>query len=136
MLKSIFSFSLFLFVFSLAAQSTAEVHILRKTGYNGSLVAINVIMDEDLLCKVNNKRHSVHEVEAGTHLFQARLLGKKIKKKSMEPLELTLEAGQIYYLQLSLKQRAFDTQVDIQEITKSSADRLIPDLKPQKNCKA
>ena len=93
-------------------------------------------MDEELICKVNNKRHSVHEVEAGTHLFQARLLGKKMKKKSMEPLELTFEAGQTYYLQLNLKQRAFDTQVDVQEITKSSADRIIPDLKPEKNCKA
>ena len=93
-------------------------------------------MDSELLCKVNNKRYSVHQVEAGDHAFQARLLGKKMKKKNKEPLELTFEAGQTYYIQLNLKQRAFDTQVDVQEITKSSADRLMPDLKEEKNCKA
>ena len=29
----------------------------------------------------------------------------------MEPLDLTFEAGETYYLQLNLKTRAFDSQV-------------------------
>ena len=75
--------------------------------------------------------------QSGDHSFQARIFGKnKMKKKSMEPLDLTFEAVETYYLQLNLKTRVFDSQVDVQEITKSSADRIMPDLKLQENCKA
>lgn len=136
MKKLLLSTLLLAFLFDLAAQETAEVHLLRKTGYNGSLVAINLIMDGELLCKVKNKRHSVHQIEPGDHSFQAKLLGKKMKKKNKEPLELTFEAGKVYYLQLNLKQKMITTQVDVQEITESSAKRLIPDLKEENNCRA
>jgi len=136
MKKTISSFLLLMFAFALCAQNTAEVHILRKTGFTGSAVPINLIMDSELLCKVNNKKYSIHEVEAGEHLFQARLLGKKMKKKNKDPLKLVFEAGETYYLQLNLQTRVFDSQVDVQEITKSSAVRLKPDLKEEKNCKA
>lgn len=132
----ILSISVLLFSIHLSAQETAEVYVLRKTGYNASLVGFNLIMDGDLLCKSKNKSYSVHQVPVGDHSFQARLLGKKkMKKKSMEPLDLTFEAGETYYLQLNLKTRAFDSQVDVQEITKSSANRIMPDLKLQENCK-
>ena len=86
--------------------------MLRKTGYSGSAVGFNLIMDGELLCKARNKRYSIHQVPAGDHSFQARIFGKKkMKKKSMEPLDLTFEAGETYYLQLNLKTRAFDSQV-------------------------
>ena len=135
MKKTLFSLLLLVFVFDLAAQETAEVHLLRKTGYTGSLVGINLMMDGELLCKVKNKRHSVHQVNTGTHQFQARLLGKKMKKKSMQPLELTFEAGKVYYLELSLHQKLITTEVDVHQITESTAKRLIPDLKEEKNCR-
>ena len=137
MKASIVTIFLLLFLTSLSAQETAEVYVLRKTGYSGSAVGFNLIMDGELLCKARNKRYSIHQVPAGDHSFQARIFGKKkMKKKSMEPLDLTFEAGETYYLQLNLKTRAFDSQVDVQEIAKSSADRIMPDLKLQENCKA
>jgi len=127
---------LFLFSVSLFSQDTAEVHIVRKTGFSGSLVGINLIMDGELLCKVSNKRYSIHQVEAGAHAFQARLIGKKkMTKKSMAPLEMNLVAGKTYYLQLNLKNKAFYSQVDVQEITETKAVRIMPDLKKQKNCR-
>jgi len=86
-------------------------------------------MDGELLCKARNKRYSIHQVPAGDHSFQARIFGKKkMKKKSMEPLDLTFEAGETYYLQLNLKTRAFDSQVDVQEITKSSGTKYYPSI--------
>jgi len=121
MKASIVTIFLLLFLTSLSAQETAEVYVLRKTGYSGSAIGFNLIMDGELLCKARNKRYSIHQVPAGDHSFQARIFGKKkMKKKSMEPLDLTFEAGETYYLQLNLKTRAFDSQVDVQEITKSS----------------
>ena len=112
MKASIVTIFLLLFLTSLSAQETAEVYVLRKTGYSGSAVGFNLIMDGELLCKARNKRYSIHQVPAGDHSFQARIFGKKkMKKKSMEPLDLTFEAGETYYLQLNLKTRAFDSQV-------------------------
>ena len=112
MKASIVTIFLLLFLTSLSAQETAEVYVLRKTGYSGSAVGSNLIMDGELLCKARNKRYSIHQVPAGDHSFQARIFGKKkMKKKSMEPLDLTFEAGETYYLQLNLKTRAFDSQV-------------------------
>jgi len=88
MKASIVTIFLLLFLTSLSAQETAEVYVLRKTGYSGSAIGFNLIMDGELLCKARNKRYSIHQVPAGDHSFQARIFGKKkMKKKSMEPLE-------------------------------------------------
>jgi hypothetical protein len=112
---------------------TGRVYFMRSTGFNGSAVAFTVFIDDTIVCRLNNKRYSIHEVKPGTHIFSAQFAGKKSKEKA-ERIEISIEAGKIYYIQLIFQGGAFANNLYCQEVTENSAKKVLPELEEDKKC--
>ena len=113
--------------------NTAKVYFLRSTGFAGSAAGFTAFIDDTLVCKLNNKRFSVHEVPAGKHKFTVQFAGKKSKKRA-EPIYIEMEAGNTYYVQMVFQTGIIKNNLYCQEVTKSSADAVMPDLKEDTKC--
>lgn len=122
---------------NLTAQDLAEndpnstnglVYFLRGKNYAGSATAFSALIDGNRVCKLNNRRYSVHEVTPGEHEFKAQFGGKKGKKKA-EVTTITIEAGKTYYLQMVMHMNFWYGNVYPQEITRNGALRLLVDDK-------
>ena len=113
----------------------ALVYFLRGKGHYGSATAFSAIIDEERVCNLSNRRYSAHLVPPGTHVFKVQFAGKK-GKKNAEVLELELEAGETYYLKMDFETGAFVNDLSPEEITRSSALRLMEDdrIEIDKNC--
>ena len=112
---------------------TAKVYFLRSTDFAGSAAGFTAFIDDQLACKLNNKRYSIHEVSPGKHKFTVQFGGKKSKKKA-EPILIEMEAGKTYYVQMLFQTGIIKNNLYCQEVTKSSADAVMPDLKEDKKC--
>jgi hypothetical protein len=112
------------------------VYFLRGKGFAGSATAFSAIIDDTLVCKLNNRRYSAHQVSPGKHEFKAQFAGKKGKKKA-EIAIIDVEAGQTYYIQMVMQASFFVNDLTAQEITRNSALRLIEDdeIQLDKDCK-
>lgn len=102
------------------------VYFLRGKGFAGSATAFSAVIDDTLVCKLNNRRYSVHEVSPGKHEFKAQFAGKKGKKKA-EIAVIDVEAGKTYYIQMVMQASFLVNDLTAQEITRNSALRLIED---------
>lgn len=102
------------------------VYFLRGKGFAGSATAFSAIVDDTLVCKLNNRRYSVHQVSPGRHEFKAQFGGKKGKKKA-EIAIIDVEAGKTYYIQMVMQASFFVNDLTAQEITRNSALRLMED---------
>ncbi len=78
------------------------VYFVRGKGNAGSATAFSALIDNVRVCKLNNRRYSVHKVEPGEHEFKAQFGGKKGKKKA-EVAVIEIEPGQTYYLQMVMQ---------------------------------
>lgn len=112
---------------------TATVYFLRSTGFNGSAAGFTAFIDDTLVCKLNNKRFSVHTIQPGTHKFTVQFAGKKSKDKA-EPINITAEAGKTYYIQMIFQPGAFVNNLYCQEVTENSAKAILPKLKQDTKC--
>ena len=112
---------------------TAKVYFLRSTGFVGSAAGFTAFIDDQLVCKLNNKRYSVHEVLPGKHKFTVQFAGKKSKKRA-EPIYIEMEAGKTYYVQMLFQTGFIKNNLYCQEVTKSSADAVMPQLTEDKKC--
>ena len=112
------------------------VYFLRGKGMAGAATAFSAIIDGERVCKLDNRRFSVHEVQPGRHEFMAQFSGKKGKKKA-EIAVIDIEAGETYYIQMIIQTSFLMNDVSAQEITKNSAIRLKKDDKIQldRNCR-
>lgn len=112
------------------------VYFLRGKGMAGSATAFSALIDDERVCKLDNRRFSVHEVQPGTHEFIAQFSGKKRKKKA-EIAVIDIEPGETYYIQMIMQASFFINDVSAQEITRNSALRLKKDDKIQldRNCR-
>jgi hypothetical protein len=90
-------------------------------------------IDDSLVCKLNNKRFSVHTVSPGTHKFTVQFAGKKSKDKA-EPISIDIEAGKTYYVQMIFQSGFFANNLYCQEVTASSARAILPQLKQDTKC--
>jgi hypothetical protein len=113
--------------------SKSKVYFLRNTGYIGSAAAFKTFIDDQFLCRLNNKRYTVHEVPSGKHTFSVQFGGTTLKEKA-ERFELTLEPGKIYYLRVVFKNGAFVNNVYCEEITENTAKNEIALLKADTKC--
>ena len=116
-----------------SAGKEAKVIFIRSTGYNGSAAAFTTFIDDQLVCRLNNKRFSTHVVPPGRHSFSVQFAGKSSKSKA-EHIELDAEEGKTYYIQLIFQPGAFVHNLYCQEVTKNSANLLLPKLKEDTNC--
>jgi hypothetical protein len=112
------------------------VYFLRGKGFAGSATAFSAVIDDTLVCKLNNRRYSAHEVSPGSHEFKAQFAGKKGKKKA-EITTIDVEAGKNYYIQMVMQATFLVNDLTAQETTRNSALRLIEDdeIQLDKDCK-
>lgn len=107
---------------------TAKVYFMRSTGFTGSAQGFTVFIDDNIVCKLNNKRYSVHEVAPGTHRFSVQFAGKNSKDKA-ERIEISTEAGKTYYIQLIFQNGLLKNNLYCQEVTENSAKTMLGNLK-------
>ncbi len=115
-------------------ERTSTVYFIRSTGFSGSATSFKAFIDDNFVCNLNNKRYSIHEIEPGEHKFTVQFAGKKSKKKA-EPIMIEMEAGKTYYVQMIFQTGLIKNNLYCQEVTKSSADAMIKDLKEDTKCK-
>lgn len=129
------AFILFFFLnFSPAsAQESAKVYFIRSTGFQGSAVAFTAFIDQQLVCKLNNKKYSVHDVTPGEHVFTVQFAGKSAKEKA-EPIKINVEAGKTYYVQMVFQTGYFKNNLYCQEVTESSAKTVLANCVEDTKC--
>lgn len=117
------------------SNESALVYFLRGKGHYGSATGFSAIIDEERVCNLSNRRFSAHLVAPGTHEIKVQFAGKK-GKKNAEVLELEMEAGKTYYLKMDFDTGVFVNDLTPEEITRSSALRLMEDdrIEMDKNC--
>lgn len=106
----------------------AKVYFIRSTGFQGSVQGFTTFIDDQVVCKLNNKKFSIHEVTPGRHQFSVQLAGKQAKQKA-ERIEIDMEPGKTYYIQLIFQTGIIKNNVYCQEVTKSSAMTMLNNLK-------
>ncbi|MFN7405182.1 MAG: hypothetical protein ACK5SL_01430 [Cyclobacteriaceae bacterium] len=113
-----------------SAQEKATVVFIRSTGHYGSAAKFKMFINKKIVCLINNKRFSTHEVDSGDIQVDAQFSGKEYKGND-EPLIIKAEPGKTYYFQLVLKTRFTKNELFVQEITESSAKISMNDLKTE-----
>ena len=113
--------------------SGAKIIFMRSTGYNGSASAFTTFIDDQVVCRLNNKRFSTHTVPAGEHLISVQFAGKNSKQKA-ERIKINVEEGKTYYVQLIFQPGMFINNLYCQEVTENSANLLLPQLKEDQKC--
>ena len=116
-----------------STNQNGKVYFLRSTGFAGSAAGFTVFIDDTVVCKLNNKRYSIHSITPGNHKFSVQFAGKESKEKS-ERIEISIEAGKTYYIQLIFQSGFFKNNLYCQEVTESSAKKVIPGLQEDKKC--
>lgn len=116
-----------------ASTGNGTVYFLRSTGYTGSAQGFTVFIDDNVVCKLNNKRFSIHEVTAGKHIFSVQFAGKSSKEKA-ERIEINIEPGKTYYIQLIFQSGLLKNNLYCQEVTESSAKTMMGKLTEDNKC--
>lgn len=128
---------LFLLGFSTAAlaqSGTARVFLIREGMHEGSVVSCSIFKDEELLCKLNNKRYSVHDIAPGKYTFHTQWGGNKPNKDKRGDLVITLEEGKTYYIKFNSVSKAFNGYVGLIEVTENTYKTLEQMLKLDDKC--
>lgn len=112
---------------------SGTVYLLRRTGISGAADGYSVFMDGQRLCVLNNKRYSVHMVQAGVHKFSVRFNGNN-EKKTPDYLEIAVEPGKDYYIALD-QVNGLTVKLTLQELAASSGKKAMEDLTKDDNCK-
>ncbi|MCR9101816.1 MAG: DUF2846 domain-containing protein [bacterium] len=115
------------------AQETGTIYLMRKTGISGTVSAFNAFIDGELVCRLNNKKFSVHEVPAGEHIITVQFSGKNAKDKA-EPITVMVKPGQPVFVQMVLEARVVINNLYCLEITESSARPILRKLKEDSKC--
>ncbi len=122
-------------IFSIAcigafAQETATVYFIRPYAYSGSMVSFKCFIDDEFVCKLNNVRHSIHQVTPGEHTFYLRVYKKtSTDNERVSKLTLNVEAGKAYYLQVNQVPGLI-----FQELTATNATPVLKATKEDKKC--
>lgn len=111
-----------------AAADKGKVYFMRSTGFQGSAQGFTTFIDDVVVCKLNNKRYSVHEVSPGMHRFSVQFAGKNSKEKA-ERIEINIEPGKTYYIQLIFQTGIIKNNLYCQEVTESSAKTMMNSLR-------
>ena len=114
-------------------EEMATIIFIRATGHPGSATAFTTFIDDNLVCRLNNKRFSTHSVPPGEHTISVQFAGKDSKEKA-ERIKIKTDAGKTYYVQLIIQQGLWMNNVFCQEVTENSANLLLPKLKEDTKC--
>jgi hypothetical protein len=106
-----------------------KVYFIRHTGHEGSAVTFKAVVDKEVVCKLNNKKYSIHELPAGEHSFSVQFSGKQA-----EPLTINIEEGKTYYLYMVLQPGVMKTALYCIEITEHSAKMFLEACELDNKC--
>jgi hypothetical protein len=112
---------------------TGKIYFLRSTGFQGSAVAFKTFIDGEFVCKLNNKKYSIHEVPVGKHECSVQFGGKTSKEKA-EKFEVQVEAGKITYVQLVFETGVFINNIYCEEVTENTAKKKMEILVEDTKC--
>lgn len=118
----------------LAQSGTAKVVLIREGMHEGSAVSCSIFMNEELLCKLNNKRYSLHEVAPGQYTFHTQWGGNKPNRDKRGDLVVTLEEGKSYYIKFNSVAKAINGYVGLIEVTENTFKTVEPQLKLDDKC--
>jgi hypothetical protein len=113
--------------------TTGKIYFLRSTGFQGSAVAFKTFIDGEFVCKLNNKKYSIHEVPIGKHECSVQFGGKKSKEKA-EKFEVIVEPGKITYVQLVFETGAFVNNIYCEEVTANTAVKKMEGMTEDDKC--
>ena len=111
-----------------------KIYFLRSTGFAGSASAFKIFIDGEFVCKLNNKKYSIHEVTAGRHHCSVQF-GGKISKESAEKFEVEVTAGKITYVSLVFETGMWVNNIYCEEITENSAKSRMQQMQEDTECK-
>jgi Protein of unknown function (DUF2846) len=114
------------------SQDKAKVYFIRTGAFKGFLKPFMAFIDNQLVCKLNNKKYSIHEVEAGQRLFSVQFYGRTSKKRA-ERISINVETGKTYYV-LLIYENKFIENLYCQEITENSAKMSLKDCEQDDKC--
>ena len=140
MRKIVFVFLLSLVLTSIATAQdkenteTGKIYFLRSTGFQGSAAAFKTFIDGEFICKLNNKKYSVHEVAVGKHNCFVKA-EKKESGESAEKFEVQVEAGKITYVQLIYEVGFFKSyRLYCEEVAEDLAKKKIEKMSEDTEC--
>jgi hypothetical protein len=112
---------------------TGKIYFLRSTGFQGSAAAFKTFIDGEFVCKLNNKKYSIHEVPVGKHECSVQFGGKKSKEKA-EKFEVQVEPGKITYVQLVFETGVFINNIYCEEVTENTAKKKMLNMEEDTKC--
>ena len=115
------------------AKETGKIYFLRSTGFQGSVVAFKTFIDGEFVCKLNNRKYSIHEVPVGKHECSVQFGGKKSKEKA-EKFEVLVEAGKVTYVKLVFETGAFINNIYCEEVTENTAIQNMKMMEEDTKC--
>jgi hypothetical protein len=118
---------------SIDTNNAAKIYVIRGTGMTGSAVNFRVIVDSIMYCKIKNNHYGIFYVQPGTHSFYATTWDASNPKEKLA-LTIPVEAGKSYYMSMRIKQRFFENQIFLEEITYNTAAPLLQKYKQHEKC--
>jgi hypothetical protein len=111
---------------------SSKIFIIRDTGFVGSAGRFRFFMNDELICKIANKRYSVHKVEPGKHMIGFRERGRRLRDVD-DRLVINVEPGEIVYIQLFLES-GLATNLTFLEMDKYEAKLQMSKLLRNESC--
>ena len=110
----------------------AKIYVIRSTGFGQSVVNFRLLVNNEIRCKIKNEHYSVFYLSPGTYVFNVTSF--TVGKKERLGLELPVEAGNTYYLNMVQRSKVLQTDLFVEEITRNSAEQLLVKYKEDKKC--
>lgn len=110
-----------------------KIIFIRSTGFVIYDASFKTFIDNKLICKLNNKKYSIHEVPVGKHECSVQFAGKKSKEKA-DKFEVEVEPGKINYIRIVLKTGFFANTIYCEEITEKSAEKEMKKMEEDTKC--
>ncbi|MBA3674033.1 MAG: hypothetical protein H0W75_03605 [Chitinophagaceae bacterium] len=133
-MKKILSILLVILLANTAHAQNGKIYFLRSDGFPPLAGPYTLFIDEGVVCRLANKRYSIHSVTPGDHVVSSQVLGKK-PGKNVDRDKKQIEAGKTYYIQAFYKHGWFSNKLKTRELDEEAAKKLMANLKEEKNCR-
>jgi hypothetical protein len=111
----------------------ARIYVIRATGITGSAVNMRIWVDSVVYCKIKNNRYAIIYVTPGAHNFYANTWDAS-KPNEKLALKMEVEAGKTYYMSMRMRERFFENQMFVEEVTYNTAAPLLQKYKRDEKC--
>ncbi|MDA8693190.1 DUF2846 domain-containing protein [Saprospiraceae bacterium] len=111
----------------------AEVYFIRAKSLQGAAIAYRIFADDEMICKLNNNRYTVHQLSPDTKTISVQFKGGKIKKKTIR-IDVELESEKTYYFGVCIKNGAFVNRPILCQAEKDEAEDFMKVSKLDDKC--